>query len=49
MRAKYQVQEKKFFQDFCEELNYIKICLWESLNILGSHYKKKIFQDNNGL
>ena len=26
-----------------DEVSYIGICLWEGLNILGSHYKKKIF------
>ena len=26
-----------------EEFSYIGICLWEVLNIIGSHYKKKIF------
>jgi hypothetical protein len=25
-----------------DEVSYIGICLWESLNILGSHYLKKI-------
>ena len=32
-----------------DEFSYIGICLWEGLNILGSHYKKKIFQGKNGL
>ena len=27
-----------------DELWYISICLWEGLNILGSHAMKKIFQ-----
>lgn len=26
-----------------DEVSYIGICLWEGLNILGTHYKKKIF------
>jgi hypothetical protein len=26
-----------------DEVSYIGICLWEGLNILGAHYKKKIF------
>jgi len=26
----------------CDEVSYISVCLWESLNILGAHYMKKI-------
>jgi hypothetical protein len=26
-----------------DEFSYIGICLWEGLNIIGSHYMKKIF------
>ena len=26
-----------------DEFSYIGICLWEGLNIIGSHYKKKFF------
>jgi hypothetical protein len=26
-----------------DEVSYIGVCLWEGLNILGVHYKKKIF------
>ena len=32
-----------------EEFSYIGICLWEGLNIIGSHYKKKILEVKNGL
>lgn len=28
-----------------DELCYIGVCLWETLNIVGSHYKKKIFPE----
>jgi hypothetical protein len=28
-----------------DEVNYIVICLCETLNIVGGHYMKKIFQD----
>ena len=50
MRERYQDHKKNFPQvknalDFFEELEYIGVCLWEVLDILGSHYKKKIFQD----
>lgn len=49
-QERYQDHKKNFPQvknalDFCEELEYIGVCLWEVLDILGSHYKKKIFQD----
>ena len=27
-----------------DEFSYIGICLWEGLNIVGSHYMKKILQ-----
>jgi len=45
-QERYQVHKKNFPQvknalDFFEELEYIRICLWEVLNILGSHYRKK--------
>lgn len=48
MHERYQNNKKNFPQvknalDFFEELEYIGICLWEVLNILGSHYKKKFF------
>jgi hypothetical protein len=32
-----------------DEFSYIGICLWEGLNILGSHYMKKFSQGKNGL
>ena len=32
-----------------DEVSYIGVCLWEGLNIIGSHYMKKIFQYKNGL
>jgi len=42
------MKQKKFSPgknalDFCEELEYIGVCLWEGINIIGSHYKKKFF------
>lgn len=50
MHERYQDHKKNFPQvkkvlDFCEELEYIGVCLWEVLDILGSHYKKKFFQN----
>jgi len=30
-----------------DEVSYIVSCLCETLNILGSHYKKKIFGQKN--
>ena len=32
-----------------DEVSYIVMCLGEGLNIVGSHYMKKIFQYKNGL
>jgi hypothetical protein len=32
-----------------DEVSYIVICLCEGLNIMGSHYMKKISQVKNGL
>jgi len=32
-----------------DEVSYIGICLWEGLNILGAHYKKKIPRIKNVL
>lgn len=53
-RANYHVNKKNFPQvknalDFFEELEYIRICLWEVLDILGSHMIKKFSRIKNGL
>lgn len=32
-----------------DEVSYIVSCVCEGLNIVGSHYMKKIFQYKNGL
>jgi hypothetical protein len=54
MRERYQDHKKNFSQvkmplDLFEELCYICECLWETVNIIGSHYMKKFPKDKNGL
>lgn len=49
LTKRYQVHKKNFSQvkmplDLFEELCYIVSCLWETVNIIGSHYMKKISQ-----
>ncbi len=54
MHERYQVYKKNFSLvknalDLFEEFEYIRVCLWETLNIIGSYYRKKIFPEKNGL
>ena len=54
MHERYQVYKKNFSLvknalDLFEEFEYIRVCLWETLNIIGSHYRKKFSQGKNGL
>jgi hypothetical protein len=54
MREKYQDHKKNFSQvkmplDLFEEVRYIVSCLCETVNIIGSHYMKKISKNKNGL
>ena len=54
MRERYQDHKKNFSQvkmplDLFEELCYICECLWETVNIIGSHYMKKFSPGKNDL
>jgi len=53
-RALFHVHKKNFppiknALDFYEELEYIRVCLWEGIKIIGAYYKKKFLPGKNAL